>query len=85
MVHWSYLTDEPEQKFNIMSVSLSVGSYVGIMNDYKYLSSLLMEFIDFFNICLCHYFSADEHFYGDDDDGDSKDDLIRYTCYLAKL
>ena len=60
--HWSYLTYWPEQKFNSLSVSLSVGSFVDILYNYKYRSSLLMELIETFNICLSHYFSADGHF-----------------------
>ena len=74
---WSYLTDWPEQNFKKLSVSLSLGSIVDTMNNFKYLSSILMEFIEIFNICLSHYFSAVAHLYGDDDDSDSKDYLVK--------
>ena len=60
--YWSYPTNWPEQNFKSLSVSLSVGSFVNIVNNFKYICSLLREVIETFNTCLSHYFGADEHF-----------------------
>ena len=68
-----------------MSASLSVGPFVDIMNNSEYLNSPLMEFIEIVYIYCSNYFSADEHFYGHDNDGESKNNLFRYNCHLAKL
>ena len=43
-------------------MSLSVASFVDIMDNSKEHSFLLMEFSETFNACLSHHFSADDHF-----------------------
>ena len=63
--NWWTSSHEPVSKighnktFKKLSVSLSVGSLVYFMDNFKYFSSLLIELIKTFNICPSHYFSAD--------------------------
>ena len=56
---WACLRDWPQQNLKNLAVSLSVGSLVYFMDNFKYFSSLLIKFIKTFNICPSHYFSAD--------------------------
>ena len=56
---WACLKDWTQQNLINLSLSLSVGSLVYFMYNYKYLSSLLIEFIKTFYICPSHSFSAD--------------------------
>ena len=63
-----------EEHFENLSVRLSVRAFVEFMNNFIYHSSLLTEFIEIFNTFSSHYFSTDEHIYGDDDDSDGECD-----------
>ena len=80
---WACLKDWPQQNFKRLSVSLSVGSLVYFMDNYKNLSSLLIELIKTFNICPSHYFSADGDWWMMM--SESEGDWAGYNCYLALM